>query len=42
MASKRDPQLDQEAQDWIEQIIGEKFPSGSYEDALKDGIILCK
>lgn len=42
MASKRDPALDKEAQDWIEAIIGEKFPSGSYDDALKDGIILCK
>lgn len=42
MASKRNPELDQEAQDWIEQIIGEKFPSASYEDSLKDGIILCK
>lgn len=42
MASKRDSALDKEAQDWIEAIIGEKFPSGSYDDALKDGIILCK
>lgn len=43
MAGKRDPQLDKEAQTWIEEILGEKFPSGvAYEDALKDGIILCK
>lgn len=42
MASKRDPALDQEAQEWIEAIIGEKFPGGPYEDAIKDGIILCK
>ena len=43
MASKRDSALDNEAREWIEQIIGEKFPAGvSYEDALKDGIILCK
>lgn len=34
---------DKEAQDWIEAILGAKFPPGeSYEDALKDGIILCK
>lgn len=42
MASKRNPEMDAEAQAWIEAIVGEKFPSGSYEDALKDGIILCK
>ena len=39
---KRNPELDREAQQWIEAVIGEKFPSGSYEDAIKDGIILCK
>ena len=43
MAAKRDGNLDQEAQEWIENVLGEKFPAGvSYEDALKDGIILCK
>jgi hypothetical protein len=41
MASKRNPEMDAEAQAWIEAIIGEKFPS-NYEDSLKDGIILCK
>lgn len=39
---KRNPELDKEAQQWIEAVIGEKFPGGSYEDAIKDGIILCK
>ncbi|UJR32375.1 hypothetical protein I4U23_019837 [Adineta vaga] len=42
MATKRDPELDKEAQRWIETVIGEKFPKDSYEDALTDGIILCK
>ena len=43
MAAKRDTSLDAEAQQWIEAVTGEKFPSGvSYEDAIKDGIILCK
>jgi hypothetical protein len=43
MDAKRDPELDKQAQEWIEAIIGEKFPAGVlYEDALKDGIILCK
>ena len=42
MATKRDIDLDKEAQDWIEAVLGEKFPNCSYEDALKNGIILCK
>ena len=42
MAAKRDANLDKEAQEWIEAILGEKFPAGPYEDAIKDGIILCK
>ena len=42
MASKRDPQQDKEAQAWIEAITGEKFPAGTYEDALRNGIILIK
>ncbi|KAJ2950150.1 hypothetical protein O0L34_g11502 [Tuta absoluta] len=32
-----------EAQQWIEAVIGERFPQGMpYEHALRDGIILCK
>lgn len=43
MASKRNSSQDKEAQEWIEAITGEKFPAGqSYEDALRDGIILIK
>ncbi|XP_019646992.1 PREDICTED: myophilin-like [Branchiostoma belcheri] len=43
IAGKRDPQKEAEAQAWIEELIGEKFPEGvAYEDALKDGVILCK
>jgi hypothetical protein len=26
----------------MEEILGEKFPSVAYEDALRDGVILCK
>ena len=26
----------------MEQILGEKFPSVAYEDALRDGVILCR
>lgn len=43
MAAKRDKRLDAEAQEWVEAVIGESFPADIlYEDALKDGIILCK
>ena len=42
LASKRDPDLESEIIAWIEAIIGEKLPSGNYEDILKDGIVLCK
>jgi len=41
IASKRDPEEEREAQAWIETVLGEKFPS-SYEDSLRDGVILCK
>ncbi|CAF2382331.1 unnamed protein product [Rotaria sp. Silwood2] len=42
IAAKRDPNLDREVQEWIEAIIGEKFPDVPYEEALKDGVVLCK
>lgn len=43
IASKRNPQMDQEAQEWIEAILGEKFPANeAYEDVLKDGQVLCR
>ena len=43
MAAKRDGNLDSEAQQWIESVLEEKFPDGvAYDDAIKDGIILCK
>ena len=32
-----------EIQKWIEAVLNEPFPQGKlYEDALKDGVILCK
>ncbi|UJR35235.1 hypothetical protein I4U23_028000 [Adineta vaga] len=42
IAGKRSTDLDREAQEWIEAVIGEKFPNLPYEDALKDGVLLCK
>ncbi|KAL7013609.1 hypothetical protein ACKWTF_015490 [Chironomus riparius] len=43
LAGKRNAEQEQEAQEWIETVLGAKFPPGeTYESALKDGIILCK
>ncbi|XP_075235297.1 muscle-specific protein 20 transgelin [Lycorma delicatula] len=43
LASKRDPDQDAEAQEWIEIVLGKKFPKGQlYEDVLRDGVILCE
>ncbi|XP_065222456.1 muscle-specific protein 20 [Planococcus citri] len=43
IAGKRDPQQDKEAQEWVEAILGRKFPSGvAYEDYLRDGVVLCE
>lgn len=43
IAGKRDPLKDQEAQAWIEEVLGAKFPAGQlYEDVLKDGQVLCR
>lgn len=40
--SKRDPDQESEAQEWIESVLGEKFPGVLYEDLLKDGTVLCR
>lgn len=43
IAAKRNPQQDQEAQEWIETVLGKKFPAGElYEDVIRDGVVLCQ
>ncbi|CAB3228299.1 unnamed protein product [Arctia plantaginis] len=43
LASKRNVDQEKEAQEWIETILGAKFPPGeAYEDVLKDGTVLCQ
>lgn len=43
VAGKRDTEQEAEAQHWIEAVTGERFPPGwSFEDSLRDGILLCK
>lgn len=42
IAAKRNPEQEKEAQEWIESILGKKFPPGeTFEDVLKDGQVLC-
>jgi transgelin len=41
-AGKRDKEQEDEAQAWIEAIVGEKFDKETFEDSLQDGIFLCK
>jgi len=37
------PRTREEAQEWIEAVLGEKFPPGeAYEDVIRDGQVLCK
>lgn len=41
-AAKRDPETEEQALEWIEQLTGEKLDrSKEYPDMLKDGITLC-
>ena len=41
-ASKYDPKLERGAREWLQKVVGEPFPSGSFHEALKDGVYLCK
>ena len=42
IAAKRNPEQEREAQEWIESILGKKFPPGeAFEDVIKDGQVLC-
>jgi hypothetical protein len=40
--SKYSPQAATEVRDWMEEILGEKLPTGDLLDALRDGVILCR
>ncbi|CAB0041930.1 unnamed protein product [Trichogramma brassicae] len=41
IAAKRDPQMEAEAKEWVESIIGRKFTS-PFEEYLRDGQVLCE
>ncbi|KAG0256284.1 hypothetical protein DFQ27_005793 [Actinomortierella ambigua] len=42
MAAKYDVGREQQAREWIEAVIQEKFPLPGFQESLKDGIVLCK
>ncbi|CAH1173522.1 unnamed protein product [Phaedon cochleariae] len=39
--SKRDKNLEADVLNWIYACLGEKVPSGEFEDILRDGVVLC-
>ncbi|KAI8848537.1 calponin homology domain-containing protein [Chytridium lagenaria] len=41
-AAKYDPTREAEARSWIEIVLNEPLPSESFQESLKDGIILCR
>ena len=40
--SKYDTKLEKEAKEWLKAVVGEPFPAGTFHEALKDGVYLCK
>ncbi len=34
--------MESQAREWMEEVVQEPFPSGSFHDALQDGVYLCK
>jgi len=42
MELKKDSSREQECQQWIEEVSGEKFAGKDFGKSLKDGILLCK
>ena len=42
MAGKRDAAKEAALLKWVFAVIGETVPNKSFEDTLKDGVVLCK
>lgn len=40
--SKYSIEHEQQARAWIENVVGEPLPSDDFQEALKDGVMLCK
>ncbi|KAJ3038288.1 Calponin-3 [Rhizophlyctis rosea] len=41
-ASKFSPEREAQARQWLEEVSGTQFPSESFHESLKDGVILCE
>lgn len=41
-AANYDHESEQQAKEWIESVTGEKFTSASFQESIKDGVLLCK
>jgi hypothetical protein len=39
---QRDPELENQALEWIQANMGEPLEKKPFDDLLKDGIVLCK
>ena len=39
---KYTPGAAKECKDWIEEVLGERFPAADLLEGLKDGVVLCK
>ncbi|KAL5263768.1 hypothetical protein ACHWQZ_G004985 [Mnemiopsis leidyi] len=37
-----DTELEVQCREWIGAVVGDKFPEGSFHEALKDGALLCR
>ncbi|KAJ3336101.1 hypothetical protein HDU91_001890, partial [Kappamyces sp. JEL0680] len=40
--SKYSIEREQEARQWIESVVGHALPEGTFQEQLKDGIVLCE
>lgn len=41
-AAKHDPERERQARNWLQAVTGEPFPAGTFHEALKNGVYLCK
>jgi transgelin len=42
LLAKYDPVMADEAQEWIESVLGQRLTGDTLEDSLQDGVILCQ
>ena len=42
ISDKYDPELELQAREWIETILNEKLVGATFQESLKDGVVLCR